>query len=219
MTMEARNDVNAASKEAVQNDQQHTDVAHEKARLEVEKLRAEIDSLKRSNSWWDRLDRNAALLTVLITVISLCVGVYQFTRSQEANRKQLTQQAAQEEAARKEQLKRAYWEEQKKIYEEASNYAAVIANANSLKDVVRERGGFWVLYWGKMSLLEHTEVESAMVEFGEALKQWETTAKKPQAIENLSYRLAHCMRQSLSETWSPVFGYVKDAACPWGVSR
>ncbi len=66
---------------------------------------------------------------------------------------------------------------------------------------------------------DRRKVESAMVEFGEALKQWETTAKKPQAIENLSYRLAHCMRQSLSETWSPVFGYVKDAACPWGVSR
>jgi hypothetical protein len=212
--MEGAN-VDSSSKAVVEGNKPGGD-AEEKVRLEIQKLRAEIEGLKRDNSWWGRVDRNAALLAAVIAAASVGVGLYQFNSGQAANREQLRIQSDREETARGEELKKTYWEEQKKIYEQASNYAALICKADSTSRVASETKQFWALYWGNMSLLEHHEVERAMIDFGDALEKWQRTNKKPEGLENLSYTLAHCMRQSLSKTWRPVSGgSVRDDACPY----
>ena len=115
-----------------------------------------------------------------------------------------------------EELKKAYWQEQKNTYAQGSLYAGLIAGASSLNQVANEARQFFGLYWGPMSLLEHSEVESSMIAFGTALKKWQATGKKPKGIEDLSYQLAHCMKQSLAKTWRPVTGTsVRDEHCPF----
>jgi hypothetical protein len=188
-------------------------LAEEKTRLELEKLKAEVENLHRGASPWTTIGRNPPLI---IAIITTGIGIFQFTRQQQANRNQLAAQAAREDAGRAEELKKTYWVEQKRVYDLGSNSAGLIAKATSLKEVAQETRQFWGLYWGGMSLIESPEVERAMMDFGGALSAWDHTGKKPSSVESLSYQLAHCMKQSLSKTWRPVSGGdVRDKACPY----
>jgi hypothetical protein len=188
----------------------------ERARLEIERLRAEVTSLQRSNSWRGAMERNVAFLAAFLTAAGIGIGLIQFNKQQQANREQSMIQAERDDVTRMEELKKAYWQEQKNTYAQGSLYAGLIASASSLKEVANETRQFFGLYWGPMSLLEHSEVERSMIDFGRALTAWQQSGKKPENIENLSYQLAHCMKQSLGKTWRPVTGEsIRDKKCPY----
>lgn len=183
--------------------------AEMKDRLEVEKLQAEIGNLRGANSGWARAAHHTAVFTALLTAVSIGIGLLQFNREQQAS-------ARREEAGRSEELRKTYWQEQKKVYDLAANAVATIAIAASVKDVAPEIRQFWALYWGGMSLIEGHEVERAMMDFGTTLAKWQQSGTKPSGVEDLSYRVAHCMKQSLAKTWRPVTGVnVLDPACPY----
>ncbi len=202
-------------------------LADERARLEIEKLKTEIESLRNSTGIGAKLAQYNPVFTVLIAVVGTIISIQQFNKQQIFNTQQHTQQEAHNRAqlkeqsdreftAREQESKKRYWEEQNQIYKEACDAAATIATANSLDEVGKERKNFWRLYWGIMSLVEHREVEGAMIDFGEKLGQWELTRSKPGGIKNYSYRIAHCCRKSLQKTWSPVdIGGLKDEGCPY----
>jgi hypothetical protein len=112
--------------------------------------------------------------------------------------------------------KQQYWQEQLKVYGEGSNLAAKISIATNLAAVQKERERFWTLYWGQISLVEDPVVLQAMVTFGDALYAWEQApSKKPPAIEDLSFDLAHCFRKSLDETWTAGPAPLLTNKCPW----
>lgn len=180
-----------------------------KAQLEIEKLRAELDQLRQTRRPWTVIANNTAIFTAILTAVSVGIGLFQFNQQQRDT-------ARREEAARAEELRKTYWEEQKRAYDQAANAAATIANAGSLQEAQAEVRQFWALYWGGMSLVESREVERAMIDFGRLLTEWQETGTKPGDIRNLSYRVAHCMKQSLAKTWRPVTGAsVLDQACPY----
>jgi uncharacterized protein HemX len=128
-----------------------------KAELEIEKLRAELQSIHSASRPWALVARNTAVFTAIVTAVSVGVGLFQFNQQQQAT-------ARREEAGRAEELRKTYWQEQKRAYDQAANAAATIANADSLKDVPKEVQQFWTLYWGGMSLIESHEVERAMID-------------------------------------------------------
>jgi hypothetical protein len=184
-------------------------IAERKAQLEIEKLTAELESVRLANRPWSQAARYTAVFTALLTALSVGIGLFQFNQQQQAT-------ARREEAGRSEELRKTYWLEQKKVYDQAVNAVATIAGAASLKEAAPEVRQFWALYWGGMSLIEGHEVELAMIDFGKTLSLWQQSGNKPDGVENLSYRVAHCMKQSLGKTWRPVTGAaVLDPACPY----
>ena len=199
----------------------------DKTRLELEKLRAEIESLNRSNSLGSKLAQYNPVFTVLIAVIGVVVSIRQFNAQQDFstrqysqqqtfNREQLMEQSNRDFAAREQESKKRYWEEQNQIYREACDAAAAIAAADSLEEVKAERKKFRRLYWGIMSLVENRSVEGAMVDFGHGLDEWESTRVKPEDMVTRAFTIAHCCRKSLQKTWSPVdIGDLKDERCPY----
>jgi hypothetical protein len=192
----------------------------EKSVLEIEKLKAEVVSLRRANSWLGAMERSGAFLAILVSAAGIAMGLHQFNSGQDAARRDAQDRAAQELAARNEELKKTYWQEQKDIYIESARYAGLIAHAERLDAVGDEVKNFFALYWGPMSLLEHTEVERSMIAFGQEVARWRATNQKPAAIQNRSYELAHCMKQSLAKTWRPVSGDSPiDQSCPAEYSR
>lgn len=69
---------------------------------------------------------------------------------------------------------------------------------------------FWQLYWGLMVLIENESIETAMVEFGEALegsRQIESGAKNSATpligLRGASLGVARACRRELAEEWSP----------------
>jgi hypothetical protein len=202
-------------------------VADSKAALEIEKLKAEIENLRKSNSLGARLAQYNPVVTVLIAVVGVIFSIHQFNtqqkqnteqhlRQQEANSQQMKLQSDRDFTAREQESKKRYWEEQNQIYKEACDAAATIAAASSLEEVKAERKKFRRLYWGIMSLVENSSVERAMVAFDRSLSEWENNHSKPWDLVNHAYTIAHCCRKSLQATWSPVeIGDLKDKQCPY----
>jgi len=92
-----------------------------------------------------------------------------YTQTQEYDRQSIQGAQQGDSDTSTEELKKEYWQEQKKLYEQVSDDAGKIARANSLSDVQKETTDFWAWYWGSMSLLENYEVAHAMKAFGSAL--------------------------------------------------
>jgi hypothetical protein len=82
---------------------------------------------------------------------------------------------------------------------------------------------FWSLYWSELCMVESTEVEAAMKEFGKALKAYSKVldetgavmnpsvtlltetdreiARAREHLENSAYAAAHAMRASIEKSW------------------
>jgi hypothetical protein len=190
-------------------------LAREKLQLEVEKARLENERIRNENRWPNKLREYIPVITALVAVVGVLIGIYQFNTQQASAQIQLQTQAKLEFETRQAELKRRYWEEQVTIYRDATQTAAAIAISESLDEVREERRNFWTLYWGEMSLLEHREVEQAMVAFGKQLAAWEASQEKPELIENYAFDIAHCCRKSLLKTWSPVDMEDYGGRCPY----
>src|SRR4030095_11483947 len=93
----------------------------------------------------------APLITILVASIPVTVGLTQYY---------ITRQT---------EFRKRFWEEQVALYREATDAAAEIAMAPDLAAAAPARQRFWKLYWGKLSMIEHREVEQAMIAFGVAL--------------------------------------------------
>src|SRR5262245_14309481 len=115
---------------------------------------------------------------------------------------------------RREQFRREFWDQQFALYQEAAGAAAEIAMAPHVDSVKAARQKFWVLYWGKLSMVEHNEVERAMVAFGAKLSKCEAGADttcftrlagaERTELRRLAFEVAHCAQLSLAKTWQPV---------------
>ena len=152
-----------------------------------------------------RTDLVLKLLSATVAASAFMFGIIQYTTT------------------RREQFRREFWDQQFTLYQEAAGAAAEIAMAPHADSVKAARQKFWVLYWGKLSMVEHVEVERAMVAFGQKLSKCEagedTTcfSRLPGArrteLRELAYVVAHCAQLSLSKTWRPV-EIASNRGCP-----
>jgi hypothetical protein len=148
----------------------------------------------------------APLLTIIIAAIPVTVGLTQYY---------ITRQT---------EFRKRFWEEQVSLYRDATDAAAEIAMSADLTAAVAARQRFWKLYWGKLSMIEHKEVERAMIAFGTTLSECEagktttcfgvTEGATPTDLRTRAYQLAHCARYSLAMTWNPAAIDDSRAICP-----
>jgi len=118
------------------------------------------------------------------------------------------------------EFRKAFWEKQFDLYGRVTRAVSLIAIADDLENVKRERTEFWSLYWGELSTIENATVLSAMVDFGKRLQTLErpgsvqlTKIENSEAVQEsdgqamdlrlLSCHLAIACRESLDETWKP----------------
>jgi hypothetical protein len=137
------------------------------------------------------------LITIFVAAIPVTVGLTQYY---------ITRQT---------EFRKRFWEEQVALYREATDAAAEIAMAPDLAAAAPARQRFWKLYWGKLSMIEHREVEQAMIAFGVALAACEKgdsndcfdvsvkEGRTSTPLRGHTYVLAHCARYSLAMTWNP----------------
>ena len=157
-----------------------------------------------------RIDSGLKLMSAALAAGAFLWGVIQYTTT------------------RREEFRRHFWDQQFALYQEAAGAAAEIAMAPHIDSVKAARQRFWVLYWGKLSMVEHPEVERAMIEFGNKLSECESGAdstcfavlpgRQQTALRSHAYNLAHCAQLSLSKTWQPLELY-PSSRCPPEYSR
>ena len=90
-----------------------------------------------------------------------------------------------------------FLDRQLKLYTDATQAAATLATSVKETELVQARERFWSLYWGELALVEDTQVEGAMVQFGSALSEGQTGTQ----LQSLSLQLAHACRDSLANSW------------------
>jgi hypothetical protein len=166
----------------------------------VSDLKGELRLLQSRFEDQSRFERWIKILGGLGAIFVFCNGIYQYNRTAHEATDQQSKTASQE-------FRKRFWEEQVKVYDEASSSASEIAMSDRVDspEAGKWRHEFWTLYWGRLSILENLEVKTAMVKYGEELSLIENQMKQhPGNLKQLSYALARACRRSLKVTWEPV---------------
>ena len=132
------------------------------------------------------LESALKILTTIGAGVAFCWGAYQFL---------LTQRGQAE--TRRVEATRPFLDRQLKLYTDATQAASTMATSKSLEEVDAAKNRFFQLFWGELVMVEDRRVESAMVDFRDAIH----TGKKGLQLEQSSLRLARACRDSLAESW------------------
>jgi hypothetical protein len=159
----------------------------EQLRLTNEKLKLEIDQLKKPGRSQPTLLQFLPVVTALVAVSGFLWGVAQYVREQKRI------QSAAEQAFMKPWL-----ESQHEIYMQALSFAATAANSEKPGDKQQATYEFWRLYHGKMILVETKSVSDAMVNLGKCLEPY--AACTPDGMNKLTRSLATAMAESMAAT-------------------
>ena len=100
------------------------------------------------------------------------------------------------------EFRKPIWDEQLRLYFDATDTTAKVANLPDGEDRNKAIERFWELYYGSLRVIEDTDnVSNAMERFGTCLRDKcnQTT------LQNMSLALADACTLSLAETWSQKF--------------
>jgi len=108
--------------------------------------------------------------------------------------------------SKRQEFKKRIWEERRSLYYEITNYTSKIAIANTIDVIHDEVKGFWSMYYGRLSIIEDSNVYEAMINYGNELEKVENNKLIPSKsnLKSLSFKLAVACRVSLQNTWEPV---------------
>lgn len=150
-------------------------------------------------------------LTIVSTIVTAAWAVYLYFEKKEnelkdaRNATAIAQQAtAKELDLRRKEFQIGFFQKSLDLYLEACRTVGALASAESpdtpaVKSTVDR---FYSLYWGDLSLVENREVESKMVEFEAAMRDWQAKGGlATQGMRQLAYDLAHVCRQDLEKSF------------------
>ncbi len=139
---------------------------------------------------WDSVIKNISILIAVATLAGSATA-FLFQRADEV---------------------RVYERESKRVFleKQAETYFEVVALVSKLA-TIESRGlidqtdinRFWRLYWGEFAMVEDGEPAKAMTLFAASLVAFQRDNDKQCAEEreSISLTVAHCIRQSLGESW------------------
>src|SRR5262249_21218775 len=90
-----------------------------------------------------------------------------------------------------------FLERQLGLFQETTQTVAFLATHSDSPDRAKRLERFWQLYWGELALVEHGQVESAMVDFGTAL----SSGADQKELQQLSLEVTYACRDELAESW------------------
>ena len=139
------------------------------------------------------------IITLVIAVITILFGIYQYTDSQE---KSLEKEFELRKIERQEQA----FEEKSALYKETRQILSFLSTNSEMESTLFEskRNRFWELYWGDLAAVESSEIESLMVRFGRLLTELESKEEpKVESIQEdlkqISLSLSHQTKKELNE--------------------
>lgn len=126
-----------------------------------------------------QFDLGIKSVTAALAVIGIIVGLWKYFDTTEKD------------------FRQPYWERQISLYFEATRSAATLATSDDEKKRHNAAATFWELYWGPLALVEDRAVETAMIAFGDCLKENCSRSR----LQQLSLNLAHICRRSIGTSW------------------
>ena len=115
---------------------------------------------------WDIIIKG--VITPIIAVITVLVGIYQYTDGQRKS-------VEKEFELRKLERQQARFEEKAILYKEARRILSFLSTSDEeeSKTFHQKKDRFWELYWGDLAAVESKQIETLMVKFGRGLSKLE----------------------------------------------
>ena len=164
----------------------------EEFRLKNEKLRMEVQELRKGKPWYQVPIQFVPIATALITIAGFWLGLFRYQSDQLA-------QSAREQVGREREYMKPWLENQREIYRKALSAAGILSNTENVDTQKKEAEEFWSLYHGEMILVETKGVSEAMVAFGKCLEGSKIICPKPE-LDRLAHGLGSAMHESMSST-------------------
>jgi hypothetical protein len=145
------------------------------------------DGEDKARSWFaaDAVGSYVAVGGLVIGLVTAIVGVATYY-----------DQSRKDAATREFEAKKPFFERQMTFYVEAMEVVGKIAASES--PATEDLDLFWQIYWGRLGSVEDSQVDRAMVLFGDMIKP----KLKPQdCLQIASLLLAHCVKSSWARTW------------------
>lgn len=95
------------------------------------------------------------------------------------------------------EAKKPFFEKQTARYVDAMETVSRIAKSTTPSQ--GDLSHFWQLYWGPLAAVEGIHVDNVMVIFGKRLG--DNPPARKECLTRISLLLAHCVKQSWSDTW------------------
>lgn len=132
----------------------------DKIRIHLEETyRTEVKKQIEKKSLYDRIEGPTKVFQAIAIIVGVILSVLQFRTNSNNQR---------EEAAR--DYKKAFYQEQMKVYAEAVSSTAIISTAEpGSQNFTNAHDQFYQLFWGRMSMFEDKCVEQKMVQFRKLL--------------------------------------------------
>ena len=166
--------------------------------LQLEKLRLEVEELRRTHAWNRRLGQWLPILSSLVPIAALLFTVQQFTAQQRDATEARRRQTDADSVASERTFMQPVVARQMDTYFEASAAAATIATARDAAQRQRAVDAFWRLYYGPMVMLESDEVTRRMVAFGGCLRRGAGCAD---SLPDRSLELASSLPADIFSSW------------------
>jgi len=182
----------------------------EKLRLENEKLKFELETLKKGKGLSSFIPY-LPLITVLVTIAGFGFGIFQYRAQQQANREAQTEQSKKDREAREIQSKKdteaaqrefmkPLLQNQLSLYLQATAAAATISSSTDPVERKKATNDFWRLYEGPLIMVESKEVSGAMIAFSYCLNEPGNCDKAE--ISKRAHAIASRMQESLLRSWN-----------------
>ncbi len=118
---------------------------------------------------WDRV---LATVTALSVIIGGAVGFHKYMEDREKELKSRREERSKELDLRRKEHELLRYKEQKEVYHPLCKLAGEIVSSKSLKEAEPSIKSFWTLYYGEVGIVAEDRVQNAMVEFGNALRDY-----------------------------------------------
>ncbi len=182
----------------------------EKLRLENEKLKFELETLKKGKGLGSFIPY-LPLITVLVTIAGFGFGIFQYRAQQQANRQAQAEQSKKDREAREIQSKKdtetaqrefmkPLLQNQLSLYLQATAAAATISSSTDPVERKKATNDFWRLYEGPLIMVESKEVSGAMIAFSYCLNEPGNCDKAE--MSKRAHAIASRMQESLLRSWN-----------------
>lgn len=138
------------------------------------------------------------LFSVLVALLGIVLGVYQYSVQQKQNRQSQEKRTEVERQTAERDFMKPWLQSQRDIYIQVLSAAAMIANTDDPKTRENATDEFWRLYHGRMILVETKSVSGEMVKIGECLEKGAMCRKDE--LNPMVRGLATTMAESMAET-------------------
>ena len=173
----------------------------EKTRIELEeKYKSEILQKLKPKSNLDLVETITKVLQGLAIIVGIWATYYAYQKQNEENKIQEKINHAQTAK----EFRKGFYEKQFQFYAEASDAVATLATEKiGSEDYIKARQNFYRLFWGKLSIVEDSTVESKMVIFEKLLSRYEAGDNEvtQSDLQQASLQLAHSASKYTINVW------------------